>query len=128
MLDGVGIIVRVEVRLREVEAGQIVVGESLPQLARPGDSVVTHGVVVRFCAFICKKFARLRRLTESAYNSGLQRLMQSKFYQAGEHRAEKVHELFAMIARRYDLLNDIMSAGLHRRWKRRLVELADGKR
>ena len=50
--------------------------------------------------------------------------MQSKFYQSDEHRAEKVHELFATIARRYDLLNDIMSAGLHRRWKRRLVELA----
>ncbi len=32
-----------------------------------------------------------------------------------------------MIARRYDLLNDIMSAGLHRRWKRRLVEMAEGK-
>ena len=50
--------------------------------------------------------------------------MESKFYQADEHRAEKVHLLFATIARRYDLLNDIMSAGLHRRWKRRLVELA----
>ena len=50
--------------------------------------------------------------------------MGSKFYQADEHRAEKVHELFATIARRYDLLNDIMSVGLHRRWKRRLVELA----
>jgi len=50
--------------------------------------------------------------------------VESKFYQADEHRAEKVHELFATIARRYDLLNDIMSAGLHRRWKRRLVELA----
>ena len=50
--------------------------------------------------------------------------MESKFYQADEHRAEKVHQLFATIARRYDLLNDIMSAGLHRRWKRRLVELA----
>ena len=50
--------------------------------------------------------------------------MESKFYQADEHRAEKVHELFATIARRYDLLNDIMSAGQHRRWKRRLVELA----
>ena len=50
--------------------------------------------------------------------------MESKFYQADEHRAEKVHELFATIARRYDLLNDIMSAGLHRRWKQRLVELA----
>jgi len=36
--------------------------------------------------------------------------------------------LFATIARRYDLLNDIMSAGLHRRWKRRLVELALGNR
>lgn len=52
--------------------------------------------------------------------------MESKFYQADEHRAEKVQELFATIARRYDLLNDIMSAGLHRRWKRRLVELALG--
>ena len=50
--------------------------------------------------------------------------MESKFYQADEHRAAKVHELFATIARRYDLLNDIMSVGLHRRWKRRLVELA----
>jgi demethylmenaquinone methyltransferase/2-methoxy-6-polyprenyl-1,4-benzoquinol methylase len=50
--------------------------------------------------------------------------VESKFYQADEHRAEKVRELFATIARRYDLLNDIMSMGLHRRWKRRLVELA----
>jgi demethylmenaquinone methyltransferase/2-methoxy-6-polyprenyl-1,4-benzoquinol methylase len=50
--------------------------------------------------------------------------VQSKFYQPDEHRAEKVHELFATIARRYDLLNDIMSAGLHRRWKWRLVEFA----
>jgi len=50
--------------------------------------------------------------------------VESKFYQADERRAEKVHELFATIARRYDLLNDIMSIGLHRQWKRRLVELA----
>jgi len=50
--------------------------------------------------------------------------MESKFYRSDEQRAEKVHELFATIARRYDLLNDIMSAGLHRRWKWRLVERA----
>ena len=50
--------------------------------------------------------------------------MQSKFYQPDEHRAEKVHELFATIARRYDLLNDVMTLGLHRHWKQRLVELA----
>jgi len=54
--------------------------------------------------------------------------MESKFYQTDERRAEKVHELFATIAWRYDLLNDIMSAGLHRRWKRRVVELAGGER
>jgi len=50
--------------------------------------------------------------------------MQSKFYQADEHRAERVRELFATIARRYDLLNDVMTLGLHRHWKQRLVELA----
>ena len=50
--------------------------------------------------------------------------MQSKFYQPDEQRAAKVHELFVTIARRYDLLNDLMSAGLHRRWKRRLIALA----
>jgi len=50
--------------------------------------------------------------------------VQSKFYQPDERRAEKVHELFATIARRYDLLNDVMTLGLHRHWKHRLVELA----
>jgi demethylmenaquinone methyltransferase/2-methoxy-6-polyprenyl-1,4-benzoquinol methylase len=54
--------------------------------------------------------------------------MRSKFYSPGSQRAEKVHALFATIARRYDLLNDIMSAGLHRRWKRRLVERAGKQR
>jgi demethylmenaquinone methyltransferase/2-methoxy-6-polyprenyl-1,4-benzoquinol methylase len=52
--------------------------------------------------------------------------VESKFYQADEHRAERVQELFATIARRYDLLNDVMSAGLHRHWKRRLAERASG--
>jgi demethylmenaquinone methyltransferase/2-methoxy-6-polyprenyl-1,4-benzoquinol methylase len=56
------------------------------------------------------------------------RVVQSKFYQPDEHRAEKVRELFATIAGRYDLLNDIMSAGLHRRWKHRLVEMAGAGR
>ena len=46
------------------------------------------------------------------------------FYAPGEQRAAKVGDLFAAIARRYDLLNDLQSFGLHRRWKRRVVELA----
>jgi demethylmenaquinone methyltransferase/2-methoxy-6-polyprenyl-1,4-benzoquinol methylase len=49
------------------------------------------------------------------------------FYAPGEPRAAKVNDLFAAIARRYDLLNDLQSFGLHRRWKRRVVELAQVK-
>jgi demethylmenaquinone methyltransferase/2-methoxy-6-polyprenyl-1,4-benzoquinol methylase len=46
------------------------------------------------------------------------------FYTPGEQRAAKVNDLFATIARRYDLLNDLQSFGLHRRWKRRVIEFA----
>jgi demethylmenaquinone methyltransferase/2-methoxy-6-polyprenyl-1,4-benzoquinol methylase len=46
------------------------------------------------------------------------------FYAPGEARAAKVNDLFARIARRYDLINDLQSFGLHRLWKRRVVELA----
>jgi demethylmenaquinone methyltransferase/2-methoxy-6-polyprenyl-1,4-benzoquinol methylase len=46
------------------------------------------------------------------------------FCAPGEPHAAKVNDLFAAIARRYDLLNDVQSFGLHRRWKRRVIELA----
>lgn len=36
-----------------------------------------------------------------------------------------VRRLFAGVAGRYDLTNDLMSLGLHRRWKRRLLARAD---
>ena len=35
-----------------------------------------------------------------------------------------MNDLFATIARRYDLINDLQSFGLHRSWKRRVVRLA----
>jgi demethylmenaquinone methyltransferase/2-methoxy-6-polyprenyl-1,4-benzoquinol methylase len=50
--------------------------------------------------------------------------MGSKYYAPGAERAAKVGDLFAKIARRYDLVNDLQSLGLHRWWKRRLVRLA----
>ncbi|TAK95744.1 MAG: class I SAM-dependent methyltransferase [Verrucomicrobia bacterium] len=50
--------------------------------------------------------------------------MGNEFYAPGEQRAAKVNALFATIARRYDLINDLQSLGLHRRWKRRVAELA----
>ncbi len=54
--------------------------------------------------------------------------MSNSFYAPGEQRAEKVHALFATIARRYDLINDVQSFGMHRLWKRRLVTLAGVRR
>jgi demethylmenaquinone methyltransferase/2-methoxy-6-polyprenyl-1,4-benzoquinol methylase len=53
--------------------------------------------------------------------------MANKFYNSGEPRAAKVNDLFTTIARRYDLMNDVQSFGLHRLWKRRLVRLAGAR-
>lgn len=50
--------------------------------------------------------------------------MSNPFYASGEQRAQKVSDLFGKIARSYDLINDVQSFGLHRHWKRRVVELA----
>ena len=50
--------------------------------------------------------------------------MSNVFYTPGEQRAARVNDLFATIARRYDLLNDLQSFGWHRRWKRRVADLA----
>ncbi len=51
--------------------------------------------------------------------------MANEFYVTGAQRAERVGDLFATIAPRYDLMNDLQSFGLHRCWKRRLVAWAD---
>jgi len=50
--------------------------------------------------------------------------MPNTYYQPGEQRAVKVKELFARIAPRYDLINDLQSFGLHRFWKKRVISLA----
>jgi demethylmenaquinone methyltransferase/2-methoxy-6-polyprenyl-1,4-benzoquinol methylase len=48
----------------------------------------------------------------------------NKFHQPGDQRAARVEDLFAIVAPRYDVINDLQSLGLHRRWKRTLVNLA----
>jgi demethylmenaquinone methyltransferase / 2-methoxy-6-polyprenyl-1,4-benzoquinol methylase len=53
--------------------------------------------------------------------------MANTFYDPGGERAARVSDLFAGIAPRYDLINDLQSFGLHRLWKRRLVRLANPK-
>jgi len=42
-----------------------------------------------------------------------------------ETKAEKVNQVFSKVAAKYDLMNDIMSAGIHRLWKDRLINTLD---
>jgi len=42
----------------------------------------------------------------------------------GESKRQYVAGMFARIVGRYDLMNDLMTAGLHRRWKRKTAHLS----
>jgi len=48
----------------------------------------------------------------------------NKYLSYDGQRAPKVREMFTRLAWRYDLINDLMSFGLHRIWKRQTVRLA----
>src|SRR5215831_5900999 len=50
--------------------------------------------------------------------------MPASFFSPGPERAARVHDLFERIAARYDFINDLQSFGLHRRWKRQVIQLA----
>ena len=50
--------------------------------------------------------------------------MANRFYIEGEQRGAGVNDLFARVAPRYDLINDLQSFALHRAWKRRVVRMA----
>jgi len=50
--------------------------------------------------------------------------MTNKYLSYDAQRAPRVREMFSRLAWRYDLVNDVMSFGLHRRWKRETVRLA----
>lgn len=39
-------------------------------------------------------------------------------------KAEKVAEVFHSVAAKYDLMNDLLSGGMHRLWKRFAIELS----
>ena len=53
--------------------------------------------------------------------------MSNKYYKTGEQRAALVGTLFGALAPRYDLINDLQSLGLHRRWKNLLARMAEVK-
>jgi demethylmenaquinone methyltransferase / 2-methoxy-6-polyprenyl-1,4-benzoquinol methylase len=43
-------------------------------------------------------------------------------------KQERVRAVFDSVASRYDLMNDLMSLGIHRLWKRRAIEMAGVRR
>ena len=45
-----------------------------------------------------------------------------------EEKAARVREVFDSVASRYDLMNDLMSLGIHRLWKRHAIALAGVRR
>jgi demethylmenaquinone methyltransferase/2-methoxy-6-polyprenyl-1,4-benzoquinol methylase len=45
-----------------------------------------------------------------------------------EEKAQRVREVFDSVASRYDLMNDLMSMGVHRLWKRFAIEMAGIRR
>ena len=47
---------------------------------------------------------------------------------AEEDKAKRVAGVFSSVADRYDIMNDLMSAGLHRLWKRFAVEMSAVRR
>ena len=42
-----------------------------------------------------------------------------------EEREQKIRTVFETVAPRYDLMNDVMSFGIHRLWKRRFVSMVN---
>lgn len=45
-----------------------------------------------------------------------------------DHKADLVKGVFDSVATRYDIMNDLMSGGLHRLWKRRTIEQAGARK
>lgn len=48
----------------------------------------------------------------------------NKYLSYDDERAPRVRAMFSRLAARYNLVNDVMSFGMHRRWKRDAVRLA----
>ena len=46
-------------------------------------------------------------------------------YTTSRYPFRAVNEVFASVAEKYDLMNDLMSMGLHRLWKREFVAMLD---
>ena len=42
-----------------------------------------------------------------------------------KQKTKLVQNVFSSVANNYDIMNDLMSFGMHRLWKKRFIDLAD---
>ena len=78
--------------------------------------------------------SQLRSLKKDSRNTFGDQMTQSKSHGAcsgyqevrEEEKAERVGQVFSSVASSYDLMNDLMSGGLHRLWKDRHVQTLPG--
>ena len=99
--------------------------ESCPEAVRPNGHNAAHRWAL--CSKTHSNFWTFLRRFGSPGRHGLAQTcspMANTFFDPGDQRAAKVHDLFSRIAPRYDLINDLQSFGLHRHWKRRVIQLA----
>ncbi len=90
--------------------------QSLPRAARGEEGESRGSADARAAADDLPKAAR----------AGSASLLEEALY--SENKSEGRQKLFTNISPVYDILNDALSLGLHRRWKRRVVRLAGCKR
>jgi len=61
-------------------------------------------------------------MSSKARQSGDPARRSERFAGAGEDKTRLVRGVFSRVARRYDLMNDLMSGGLHRLWKKSFID------
>lgn len=64
-------------------------------------------------------------MPDKSHNSGQQKTTHFGYQQVDEaQKAHKVGEVFHSVANKYDLMNDLMSFGIHRVWKRYTIDMS----
>src|SRR5438046_8799628 len=94
-------------------------------LRRPQHGYLLLGVPVRAGREPGEALGRLSRQAGKGRRCAMTKEVDFGFRKvAGEEKAERVGEVFDRVAERYDLMNDLMSLGLHRLWKHFALSVA----
>ena len=77
-------------------------------------SFILTAFIIKFCVFLVKDLLTTSTSGNSAYNQFMKNTIQDK--------AKLVNSVFSKVYNKYDLMNDIMSLGIHRIWKNKFID------